>query len=118
MRINFNFEFSLYSHLSATRIIIFPSLAAMIPILGKLFPLVSVIGSSYGKEHYYDSHHNLSTFDVMYDNKSQIFGKSYEGWTAQWWKWAYSIPINENSVYDDYGVNCNNSPIWPRLVFF
>lgn len=26
----------------------------------------------------------------MYDNKSQIFGKSYEDWTAEWWEWAYS----------------------------
>ena len=39
----------------------------------------------------------------MYDNESQIFGKSYEDWTAEWWKWAYSIPINENPAYDDYG---------------
>ena len=35
MRVNFTLEFSLNSHLNATRIIIFPSLAAVIPILGK-----------------------------------------------------------------------------------
>ena len=115
MIINFNFGFSSYGHFSATTIILLPFLATMFLILNQLFPLVSIIESSYGKEYYYDSHNNLSTFDVMYDNESQIFGKSYEDWTAEWWKWAYSIPINENPAYDDYGVNCNNSqygPVW------
>jgi hypothetical protein len=115
MIINFNFGPSSYGHFSATTIILLPCLASMFLILNQLFPLVSIIESSYGKEYYYDSHNNLSTFDVMYDNESQIFGKSYEDWTAEWWKWAYSIPINENPAYDDYGVNCNNSqygPVW------
>ena len=47
----------------------------------------------------------------MYDNKSQIFGKSYENLTAEWWKWAYSIPISENPDYDDYEINCSKSQI-------
>ena len=47
----------------------------------------------------------------MYDNKSQIFGKSYENLTAEWWKWAYSIPIGENPAYDDYEINCSKSQI-------
>ena len=100
MIINFNFGSSSYGHFSATTIILLPFLATIFLILNQLFPLVSVIESSYGKEHNYDSHNNLSTFDVMYDNKSQIFGKSYEDWTAEWWKWAYSIPINENPAYE------------------
>jgi len=53
----------------------------------------------------------------MYVNKSQIFGKSYEDWTAEWRKWAYSIPVNENSAYDDYGINCNKSQVGPVWFF-
>ncbi len=94
MTINFTFGFSLYGHFSATTIILLSFLATIFLILSQLFFLVSVRESSYGKEHYYDSHTNLSTSDAMYDNKSQIFGKSYEDWTAEWWEWAYSIPID------------------------
>ena len=83
MIINFNFGPSSYGHFSSTAIILLPCLATMVLILNQLFPLVYIIESSYGKEYYYDSHNNLSTFDVMYDNESQIFGKSYEDWTAE-----------------------------------
>ena len=58
----------------------------MFLILNQVFPLVSTMESSYGKEYNYDTHNNLSTFDVMYDNESQILGKSYEDRTAEWWK--------------------------------
>ena len=34
-----------------------------------------------------------------------------EDWTAEWWKWAYSVLINENPAYNDYGINCNKSQI-------
>ena len=71
--------------------------------------------NAYGKEHSYDYRTNLSTSDVMYDTKSQIFGKSYNDWTAEWWKWAYSIPLNKNPAYDDYGINCSSNqydPFW------
>ena len=49
----------------------------------------------------------------MYYNKPLIFGKSYGGWTAEWWKWAYSIPISENPTFDEHGINCNNSQHGP-----
>jgi hypothetical protein len=84
MIINFNFGARPYGHFSATTIILLPCLATMILILNRLFPLVYIIESSYGKEYYYDSNNNLSPFDVMYDNEFQIFGESYEDWTAGW----------------------------------
>ena len=30
---------------------------------------------------------------------------------------AYSIPINENPAYDDYGINCNNNQFGPVYFF-
>jgi len=45
-----------------------------------------MIENTYGKEHPYDYHASVSTSDVMYDNKSQIFGRTYSDWTAEWWK--------------------------------
>ncbi|WP_458718851.1 hypothetical protein [Candidatus Nitrosocosmicus sp. R] len=71
--------------------------------------MVSVLESTYGKEHNYDSHNNLLTFDLMYYNKPLVFGKSYGSWTAEMWKWAYPIPISENPASHEYGINCNNS---------
>jgi pterin-4a-carbinolamine dehydratase len=116
MTINFIFGFSSNSNFSTTTtIILLSSLSLMFLMLSQLLLLVSATESAYGGEHYHDSPINFTNSDIMYDNKSLIFGKSYEDWTAEWWKWAYSIPINENPAYDDYGVNCNNSqfgPVW------
>ena len=102
MTIDFNLGSSLYDHNSSTTIIILPFWATIFLFLSQLFPLVSTMESSYGKKHNYNSHTNLSTFDVMYDNKSQIFEKSYKEWTTEWWRRAYSVPIDEDPTYNDY----------------
>ena len=118
MTINFASEFNSNGHFSATTMTLIPSLVTIFLILNQLIPLDSIIEISYAKEQYYDSKINRSNFDVMYDNKSQIFGKSYEEWTSEWWMWAYSIPVNENPAYDDYGINCNQSQVGPVWLFF
>ena len=115
MTTNFVSGFSLFGPFSTTTNILLPFLMVIILTLSQLFPLVYMIENTYGKEHSYDYHANVSTSDVMYDNKSQIFGRTYSDWTAEWWKWAYSIPLNENPAYDDYGIHCNNNqygPVW------
>jgi hypothetical protein len=38
---------------------------------------------------------------------SQIFGKSYGQWGAEWWKWAYAQPFAENPVSDPTGALCD-----------
>lgn len=101
MTINFISGFSLFGHISTTTNILLLFLTVIFLALSQLFPLVYMMESAYGKEHSYDYRTNLSTSDVMYDTKSQIFGKLYKDWTIEWWKWAFSNPLNENPAYDD-----------------
>ncbi|HXV88250.1 MAG TPA: hypothetical protein VD710_04045 [Nitrososphaeraceae archaeon] len=56
---------------------------------------------------------NVSNF--VYDANSRPFNTSYSDWTAKWWQWAYSIPLDRNPSYDDTGKYCNEnqvSPVW------
>jgi hypothetical protein len=51
----------------------------------------------------------------IFDNSSLFYGKPYEQWTAEWWKWAYSIPLEIYPSYDDIGIFCNinqKHPVW------
>ena len=36
-----------------------------------------------------------------------VYGKTYGGWGAEWWKWALSFPLDENPVVDDTGEFCD-----------
>lgn len=115
MTTNFISGFGLFGNFNTATNILSPFLTVIFLTLSQLFPLAYMIENAYGKEHSYDYRANLSTSDVMYDTKSQIYGKSYNDWTAEWWKWAYSIPLNENPAYDDYGINCiinQYDPVW------
>jgi hypothetical protein len=84
MTSNFVSGFNLFGHISITNILL-PFLTVIFLALSQLFPLVYMMENAYGKEHSYDYSANVSTSDVMYDNKSQIFGKPYNDWTAEWW---------------------------------
>ena len=75
MTINFASKFSLSSHPNTNTIALIPFLAIMFLVLSQVLSMVSVIKISYAEEHYYDSHINHSNFNVIYDNRSQIFGK-------------------------------------------
>jgi hypothetical protein len=33
-------------------------------------------------------------------------GLSYGEWAAKWWQWVYSIPQDENPLYDETGTKC------------
>jgi hypothetical protein len=37
---------------------------------------------------------------------SHAFGKTYGEWSAAWWQWAYSIPVEDNPLFDETGKNC------------
>jgi hypothetical protein len=46
---------------------------------------------------------------------STPYGMTYGEWSAKWWQWAYSIPLPQNPLVDDIGVNAANGqsgPVW------
>jgi len=52
---------------------------------------------------------------AVFSANSKPYGLTYGEWTANWWKWGYSIPKNINPAYDDTGKNCvqkQNGPVW------
>ena len=48
----------------------------------------------------------LPTDTVQYDI-------SYTEWTARWWQWLLSIPIDRNPAADETGENCDEGQIGP-----
>jgi hypothetical protein len=45
------------------------------------------------------------------------YGRTYEEWSAQWWQWAFSLPIDQNPFYDEggtcaNGANGQSGPVW------
>ena len=52
-------------------------------------------------------------------NRAQaLTGKSYAEWSAEWWKYAFSLPTQVNPLFDETGAQCavGQSPSSP--VFF
>jgi hypothetical protein len=52
---------------------------------------------------------------MVFSVGSNPFGISYAEWTAKWWKWALSIPLENNPIRDDtskyYRLN-QSGPVW------
>jgi hypothetical protein len=44
----------------------------------------------------------------VFSPDSKPYGKSYAEWQAVWWQWAYSIPVDENPLFDDTGDDAGN----------
>lgn len=87
--------------------------------LGLLFVIlfIPIIDNPSLGSNYLPAYDNAATNtkDRVFQNGSFIFGKSYEEWTKEWWKWAISIPLNMNPAYDDAGKNCHidqKPPVW------
>lgn len=54
---------------------------------------------------------NLLTFD----SSEKPFGKSWEEWTAEWWRWALSSPKDQNPITDTNGQHASinqSGPVW------
>lgn len=52
---------------------------------------------------------------LVFTPDSYPYGVSYPEWVARWWKWAFSIPIENNPVTDMTGENCavnQDGPVW------
>ncbi|HBP64057.1 MAG TPA: hypothetical protein DD730_07265 [Desulfosporosinus sp.] len=45
------------------------------------------------------------------------FGKTWEEWTADWWRWALSIPKDRNPGYDETGQKSNANQVDPNVWF-
>lgn len=61
------------------------------------------------------NNNNMNVSNFVYDVDSMPFNRSYSDWTAMWWQWAYSIPLDRNPSYDDTGKYCGEnqvSPVW------
>ena len=48
---------------------------------------------------------NTNSMPAMYDINEKPFGKSWEEWTAKWWQWFFSTPIENHPAYDKTGEN-------------
>ncbi|HET9253165.1 MAG TPA: FlgD immunoglobulin-like domain containing protein [Candidatus Eisenbacteria bacterium] len=42
---------------------------------------------------------------VVFQPGSRPYGKTFGEWSAEWWKWAYSIPVDRNPLFDETGAN-------------
>lgn len=44
------------------------------------------------------------------------YGKTYGEWSAKWWQWAYSLPVDQNPLFDSTGcangANGQSGPVW------
>jgi hypothetical protein len=51
----------------------------------------------------------------IFSINSKPYGFPYYEWTAKWWQWALSIPIDRNPLIDSTGEYCaegQNGPVW------
>lgn len=37
------------------------------------------------------------------------YGMSYQEWSAKWWQWALSLPIDQNPFFDEQGACANGA---------
>jgi hypothetical protein len=46
---------------------------------------------------------------------SHPFGHTYGEWSARWWQWAYSLPVDNHPIIDPTGEKCGTAqtgPVW------
>jgi hypothetical protein len=54
---------------------------------------------------------------AIFPPDSQPYGLTFGEWTAKWWQWAHSIPIENNPMLDQTGEDCaqaqnQTGPVW------
>jgi len=52
---------------------------------------------------------------VIFPIDSKPYGKSYGDWSAEWWKWAYSVPVDQSPLFDETGAHAGSGqsgPVW------
>jgi hypothetical protein len=59
----------------------------------------------------------LTAAPIVLEPDTNPFGKTYGEWSADWWQWAFSVPVNKNPLKDTKGKYCGEGqPSGP--VFF
>jgi hypothetical protein len=51
----------------------------------------------------------------IYPPDSEPYGLTYADWSAKWWQWLLSMPVETSPVNDETGKNCANNqdgPVW------
>jgi hypothetical protein len=57
----------------------------------------------------------IAPANALADATPSVLGKTIGEWSAQWWKWAYSIPTPFNPMLDTSGAYCDvgqKGPMW------
>jgi hypothetical protein len=52
---------------------------------------------------------------LLFSTDSNPYGVSYAEWTARWWQWVLSLPVENNPVIDTTGKNSDinqGGPVW------
>jgi len=47
-----------------------------------------------------------NTNPTILPSSTVLFGKTYGDWSAEWWRWALSVPAATNPVADTTGAHC------------
>src|ERR1041385_5031375 len=50
-------------------------------------------------------------------NDAIVEGKTIGEWSAEWWKWAFSLPTNQNPLLDPDGSNATNGQPFQSVFF-
>ena len=53
--------------------------------------------------------------EVLYYPQDKIYGLSYTDWIIKWWKFMFSVKIEDSLAIDTTGVNCQKrqkGPVW------
>lgn len=48
---------------------------------------------------------NIEIHDLLYKRSDKPFGKTWEEWAVEWWRFALSIPKSQNPGFDKDGKN-------------
>jgi hypothetical protein len=60
---------------------------------------------------------NSINIPTMYSLDEQPFGKTWQEWTTQWWKWFFSISKENHPAYDHTGEGWAVNQDDPNVVF-
>jgi hypothetical protein len=58
-----------------------------------------------------------SNYSIMYRRDENPFGKTWEEWTAKWWRWILSIPKESNPGIDTTGKKFDTNQNDPNVLF-
>ena len=54
---------------------------------------------------------------LVYSLGERPFGKSWENWTTEWWKWILSLPKKDNPGIDKTGEKLEINPDMTKVLF-